>query len=82
MRTVRGSSWLNAVGRIVPTTTLEVAAGELTRRHDAETLTQMILGAYYVLMFSFANVDDFPIRRQARAAAEFLADALAPVQQE
>jgi len=53
-------------------------AGEVTRRHDAETLTEMILGAYYVLMFSFANLDDFPIRRQALAAADFLADALAP----
>jgi len=55
-----------------------LAAGDVTRRHDAETLTEMILGAYYVLMFSFANVDDFPIQRQAKSAAEFLADALAP----
>ena len=55
-----------------------LAAGDVSRRHDAETLTQMILGAYYVLMFSFANVDDFPIRKQASAAARFLADALAP----
>ena len=55
-----------------------LAAGEVTRRHDAETLTEMILGAYYVLMFSFANLDDFPIRRQAGSAARFLADALAP----
>jgi AcrR family transcriptional regulator len=55
-----------------------LAAGDVSRRHGAETLTQMILGAYYVLMFSFANVDDFPVRRQAAAAARFLADALAP----
>ncbi len=53
-------------------------AGDVGRRHDAETLTEMILGAYYVLMFSFANLDDFPIRKQAAAAARFLADALAP----
>jgi AcrR family transcriptional regulator len=56
--------------------------GDVTRRHDAETLTEMILGAYYVLMFNFANLDDFPIRKQARAAAQFLADALAPAPEE
>jgi AcrR family transcriptional regulator len=59
-----------------------LAAGDVTRRHDAETLTEVILGAYYVLMFNFANLDDFPIRRQALAAARFLADALAPHPQE
>ena len=55
-----------------------LAAGEVTRRHDAETLTEMVLGAYYVLIFNYANLDDFPIERQAEAAARFLADALAP----
>ena len=50
--------------------------GEVTRRHDAETLTEMILGAYYVLMFNYANLDDYPIQRQAGAVARFLADAL------
>jgi AcrR family transcriptional regulator len=59
-----------------------LAAGDVTRRHDAETLTEMILGTYYVLMFNFANLDEFPIRRQALAAARFLADALAPHPQE
>jgi len=56
--------------------------GDVTRRHGAETLTEMILGAYYVLMFDFANLEDFPIRRQAEAAARFLADALAPAPEE
>ena len=42
----------------------------------------MILGVYYVLMFSFANLDDFPIRERALAAASFLADALAPSPEE
>jgi len=55
-----------------------LAAGDVTRRHDAETLTEMILGAYYVLMFNYANLDDFPIEKQAAAVARFLADALAP----
>ena len=59
-----------------------LAAGELTRRHAPETLTEMILGAYYVLIFNYANLEGFPIRRQARAAARFLADALAPAAEE
>jgi AcrR family transcriptional regulator len=59
-----------------------LAAGDVTRRHDSETLAEMILGAYYVLMFSFANLDDFPIRKQAKSAASFLADALAPAPHE
>jgi len=55
-----------------------LAAGEVTRRHDAETLTEMILGAYYVLIFNYANLDDFPLAEQAAAVARFLGDALAP----
>ena len=54
-----------------------LAAGELTRRHAPETLTQMILGAYYVLIFDYANLDGHPIRAHADAAARLLADALA-----
>jgi AcrR family transcriptional regulator len=54
-----------------------LAAGELTRRHAPETLAQMVLGAYYVLIFDYANLDDHPIREHADAAARFLADALA-----
>jgi hypothetical protein len=59
-----------------------LAAGDVTRRHDPETLTEMILGAYYVLVFNYANIDGFPIERQAAAAARFLADALAPAAEE
>jgi hypothetical protein len=55
-----------------------LAMGDVTRRHAPETLTEMILGAYYVLMFNYANIDGFPVERQANAAARFLADALAP----
>ena len=57
-------------------------AGDVTTRHAPETLTEMILGAYYVLMFSYANVEDFPIRTQALAAARFLADAFEPAAEE
>ena len=52
-------------------------SGEVTRRHEPETLTEMILGAFYVLMFNYANLDDYPIQRQAEAVSRFLADALA-----
>ena len=33
-------------------------------------------GAFYVLMFNFANLEDYPLRRQALAAARFLGDAM------
>ena len=52
-------------------------AGEVTSRHERETLTEMILGAFYVLMFNYANLDNYPIQRQAEAVSRFLADALA-----
>ncbi|MFN2426678.1 MAG: TetR/AcrR family transcriptional regulator [Candidatus Binatia bacterium] len=55
-----------------------IAAGEVTRRHPAETLTETILGSYYALMFNWANLDGYPIAKRARAVAAFLADALAP----
>jgi AcrR family transcriptional regulator len=55
-----------------------LAAGDVTRRHAPETLGETILGAYYALMFNWANLDDYPIHERARAAARFLADALAP----
>ena len=38
----------------------------------------MILGAYYVLIFSYANLDDFPVRERGRAAARILVDMLTP----
>ncbi len=55
-----------------------LALGDVTRRHDPQALTEMILGAYYVLIFNYANLDDFPIHERGQAAARILADALAP----
>lgn len=52
-------------------------AGEVTRSHDAETLTRIILGAYYVLMFDFVNLDGFPMRKQAMSVSRFLEEAIA-----
>ena len=55
-----------------------LALGDVTRRHDPQALTEMILGSYYVLIFNYANLDDFPIRERGHAAARILADALGP----
>jgi AcrR family transcriptional regulator len=55
-----------------------IAQGDVTRRHDVQTLTELILGAYYVLIFNYANLDDFPVRERADAASRLLGDALAP----
>jgi len=48
----------------------------LPETHDVETLTNVILGAFYSLMFNWAHVDAYPIRTQAEATARFLADSL------
>jgi len=52
------------------------AAGDVTRRYDAATLTEMIIGAFYVLMFDWANLESYPLRQRALAAARFLGDAI------
>jgi AcrR family transcriptional regulator len=57
------------------------ASGDLTRHHDVKTLTEMVQGAFYVLMFNFANLEDYPLRRRALAAARFLGDAMTDVQE-
>jgi AcrR family transcriptional regulator len=59
-----------------------IAQGDVTRRHDVETLAELLLGAYYVLIFNYANLEDFPIRKRAHAAASLVNDALAPLAEE
>ncbi len=54
-----------------------VAAGDLTARHLPGTLTEMLMGAFYVLMFNWANLDAYPIRERARATAKFVAESMA-----
>jgi len=65
----------DAVGAIVRE---GLAEGDVTRAHDFETLTELVLGAYYVMMFSWAHLPDYPIRTKARAHARLVAAALAP----
>jgi AcrR family transcriptional regulator len=59
-----------------------LALGDVARRHEPEALAETILGAYYGLVFNYANLDDFPIRERAAATARILSDALAPHPQE
>ena len=54
-----------------------LAAGDVTRAHDEETLVEMLLGAYYAVMLNWTNFDGYPLRQRARAAARFLAEAMA-----
>jgi AcrR family transcriptional regulator len=51
--------------------------GDVTHRHDVETLTDILMGAFYALMFNWANLTDYPVRAHAMASAKFLADAFA-----
>jgi AcrR family transcriptional regulator len=53
-----------------------LGAGDVKRSVPSETLTEMLMGAYYALMFNWANLDGYPIHERARAAARFLADAI------
>ena len=53
-----------------------VANGDVTDQHDPGTLTDMLMGAFYALMFNWSNLDDYPIRQHALASARFLADAM------
>jgi len=52
--------------------------GDVDPRTPLDTLTEMVMGAFYVLMFNWAHLEGYPLRRQALAAARFLGDAMAP----
>ena len=52
------------------------SAGDVATTHSLEIQTDMLIGAFYALMLNWANLDEYPLRRQALAAARFLADAL------
>ncbi len=52
------------------------ALGDITQKHSEETLTEMLMGAYYVLMFNWANLEGYSLRKQALATASYLADLM------
>lgn len=53
-----------------------VAAGDVVENHDHDTLTNMLMGAFYALMFNWANLEDYPIRQHALSLGRFLGDAI------
>lgn len=57
-------------------------AGDLSNQHPPETQIEMVLGAYYALMFNWANFDDYPIHERALSMARLLADALSKAEKE
>ena len=46
--------------------------------YDEETRTEMVMGAYYVLMFNWAHLEGYALRERADALARFLGDAFGP----
>lgn len=59
-----------------------VAAGDVTPEYDPDTLSELILGAFYALMFNWANLEDYPIQERARAMSRVLGDTISPSSQE
>ena len=53
-------------------------AGDVTTASPPETLTELIQGAYYVLMFSFGNLEGYPLRDRASDLADLLGDSVSP----
>ncbi len=51
-------------------------AGELTPDHDDETLTELVLGAFYTLAFDHAHLEQHPIAERAEALARLLGDSI------
>ena len=47
-------------------------AGDVSPEHDPETLTEVLMGTFYALMFNWSNFEAYPLRRNALAAARFL----------
>jgi len=53
------------------------SGGDVSREHSIQTQTELVLGAFYALMFNWANLESYPLRRQALAVARLLGDTLA-----
>jgi AcrR family transcriptional regulator len=52
------------------------AHGDVIGRDEAETQTEMLMGAFYVLMFNWAHLEDYPLRARALATADFLVNSI------
>jgi AcrR family transcriptional regulator len=53
-----------------------IANGDVTQRYDADTLIDMLKGAFYALMFNWSNLEDYSLREHALSSARFLGDAI------
>ena len=56
-------------------------SGDVRADHAIATQTDIVLGTFYALMFSWAHATDYPLRRRALAAARLLGDALCGVEE-
>ena len=54
-----------------------VESGELVAPQGIDTSTEIVVGAFYAIMFNWAHLDDYPLLEHARAAACFVTDAMA-----
>ena len=53
-----------------------IDCGDVTTRQDVETLTDMAMGSFNVLMTSWAYTENYPLAKRCRAAADCLAELL------
>jgi AcrR family transcriptional regulator len=51
-------------------------SGELRRDVDLDTLTEVVVGAWYSMFLSWVHYEDYPLRERASSAARFLAESL------
>ena len=57
--------------------TLLRAGAAPARGPAADTVVDVVLGAFYALMLNWANIEGYPVRKRALAMARFLGDAIA-----
>jgi AcrR family transcriptional regulator len=53
-----------------------VEAGDVTRRHEVEALTELALGAFYAVMLNWVSLEGYAVRERATAAGLLLRDAI------
>jgi AcrR family transcriptional regulator len=53
-----------------------IDVGDVASCHDAETLGDMVMGAYYALVMNWAHLEDYPLPDRAKAAGNLLGDLL------
>jgi len=51
-------------------------SGDVDISHTCEAQTEIVVGTFYALMFGWANVAGYPLRKRAQEAAFLLGDAL------